>query len=100
MSTVSESPVSASRTVVVGSKVGLHARPAALVAQTAAAQPVAVKIAKDGGDPVDARSVLSLLALGAEHGDIVVLTAEGEQAEAAVAAVADVVATDLDAEEG
>lgn len=86
-----------SRTVAVGSRVGLHARPAALVAQAATEQPVVVMIAKDG-DPVDARSMLSLIALGAEQGDEVTLTADGEGAEAAVAAVAALVARDLDAE--
>lgn len=45
------------RRVRVGSKVGLHARPAALFVQAAARQPVPVWIAKDGVDPVDARSI-------------------------------------------
>jgi len=84
--------------VTVGSKVGLHARPAALVAQAAAELPTVVRIAKGDGDPVDARSVLSILALGAEHGDTVELSAEGEDAEAAVATLAKLIADDLDAE--
>ena len=45
------------RRVVIGSKVGLHARPAAMFVQAAAKQPVKVTIAKAGGDPVDARVV-------------------------------------------
>ncbi|MPZ72764.1 MAG: HPr family phosphocarrier protein [Nitriliruptorales bacterium] len=83
--------------VVVGSRVGLHARPAALVAQAAAAQPVIVQIAKDGA-PVQARSVLSLISLGAKCGDTVTLSAEGDGAPAAVAALAELIARDLDAE--
>lgn len=83
------------REVVVGSRVGLHARPAATVVKTATAQDVVVRLAK-GGDPVDARSLLSVLALGAEHGDTVTVSAEGEGAQAAVDAVADLVASDLD----
>ncbi|MFD9889027.1 HPr family phosphocarrier protein [Amycolatopsis sp. NPDC058986] len=83
--------------VTVASKVGLHARPAALVAKAAAAQPVAVRIAKDGGDPVAAGSVLNLMTLAAGYGDEVVISAEGEGAQAAVDAVAELVATDLDA---
>ena len=51
------------RRVAIGSKVGLHARPAAMFVQAAAKQPVKVTIAKAGGDPVDARSILSVLAL-------------------------------------
>ncbi|GAB2770362.1 HPr family phosphocarrier protein [Amycolatopsis magusensis] len=85
------------RRVKVASKVGLHARPAALVAKAAAAQPVAVSIAKDGGTPVPAGSVLSLMTLGAAHGDEVVITAEGEGAEAAIDAVAELIESDLDA---
>jgi phosphocarrier protein HPr len=85
------------RRVTVASKVGLHARPAALVAKAAAAQPVAVSIAKNGGAPVAAGSVLNLMTLGAAFGDEVVITAEGEGAQAAVDAIAELVAIDHDA---
>ncbi|PXY29579.1 HPr family phosphocarrier protein [Prauserella flavalba] len=84
------------RRVTVASKVGLHARPAALVAKAAAAQPVTVTIAKDGGEPVAAGSVLNLMTLGAAFGDEVVIAADGSGAEEAVAAIAQLVATDLD----
>jgi len=86
------------RRVVVGSKVGLHARPAALFVQAAAKQPVKVTIAKDGRDPVDARSILAVLALDVRGGEEVVLaTADDEGAEAALDELATVVATDHDA---
>ncbi|PRX46101.1 phosphocarrier protein [Prauserella shujinwangii] len=84
------------RTVTVASKVGLHARPAALVAKTAAAQAVPVTIARNGGTPVPAGSVLNLMTLGAGHGDEVVLSAEGEGAQEALDAVAELIASDLD----
>ncbi|MFB9903008.1 HPr family phosphocarrier protein [Allokutzneria oryzae] len=84
------------RRVTVASQVGLHARPAALLAKAAAAQPVTVTIRKNGGDPVEAASVLGLMTLGAMHGDEVVLSAEGEGAEAALEAIATIIATDLD----
>ncbi|MGO1048760.1 HPr family phosphocarrier protein [Crossiella sp. CA198] len=84
--------------VTVASRVGLHARPAAVLARTAAEQPVAVTIRKEGGEPVAAASVLGLMTLGAMHGDEVVLAAEGEGAEAALAAVAALIDTDLDQE--
>ena len=87
------------RRVAVGSKVGLHARPAALFVQAAAKQPVKVTIAKVGGDPVDARSILSVLALDARGGDEVVLVAEGEGADQALDELAALVARDLDSEE-
>ena len=87
------------RRVVIGSKVGLHARPAAMFVQTAAKQPVKVTIAKAGGDPVDARSILSVLALDARGGDEVVLVAEGDGADEALEELAALVARDLDSEE-
>jgi phosphocarrier protein HPr len=86
------------RRVVVGSKVGLHARPAAMFVQAAAKQPVRVTIAKAGGDPVDARSILSVLALDARGGDEVVLAADGDGADQALDALADLVGRDLDSE--
>jgi phosphocarrier protein len=87
------------RRVTVGSRVGLHARPASLFVQAAARQPVRVLICKDGGKPADARSILSVLAMNARAGDTVVLTAEGDGAEAALDALATVIATDHDAEQ-
>ena len=85
------------RRVMVGSKVGLHARPAALFVQAAARQPVKVTITKDGKSPVDARSILAVLSLDVRGGEEVVLAADGEQADAALDELATVVATDHDA---
>jgi len=76
------------RHVVVGSSVGLHARPAALFTQAAAKVPVPVTIAKVGGAPVDARSILLVLTLGVGHHD---------GAEAALAELAGLLEQDLDA---
>jgi phosphocarrier protein HPr len=89
----------AERRVVVGSKVGLHARPAAMFVQAAAKQPLKVTIAKAaGGNPVDARSILLVLAMDARGGDEVVLAAEGDGAEQALDELAALVARDLDSE--
>ncbi len=88
------------RTVIIGSRSGLHARPASLLVQAAARQPVPVTIARRGQAPVDARSLLSVLALGAGPGEPVVLAAEGDGAEAALAELAELVANDLDRPEG
>ncbi|MFC9626263.1 HPr family phosphocarrier protein [Streptomyces sp. NPDC056930] len=85
------------RTVAVGSRSGLHARPASVFVQAATRQPVRVTIGRDGQSAVDARSLLSVLALAARHGDSVVLAAEGDGAEAAVEELAALLARDLDA---
>ncbi len=86
------------RTVKVASSVGLHARPATLFVQAAAKQPVKVTIAKSGGDPVDARSILSVLGLDARNGEEVVLTADGEGDESALDELAALLERNLDAE--
>jgi phosphotransferase system HPr (HPr) family protein len=84
--------------VRVASAVGLHARPAALIARLAAAQPVTVTIRKDGGEPLPAASLLNLMTLGAMHGDEVILAAEGDGAAACLATVAELIATDMDSD--
>jgi phosphocarrier protein HPr len=89
----------AERQVIVGSSVGLHARPAALFVQAAAQAPVPVFIAKPGGEPVDARSILSVIGLDARGGDTVVLSADGTGADAVLEDLAAIVATDHDAKD-
>jgi phosphocarrier protein len=89
----------AQRSVVVGSKVGLHARPAKLFTQAAAAAGVKVTIAKGDGPAVDAASILRVMALAVKHGDEVTISAEGEGAEEALDRLADMLASDLDAVE-
>ena len=86
------------RTVVVASKVGLHARPAAVFVKTAAEQPARVKIRKGDAEPVDAASILAIMTLGVEHRDEVVLSAEGEAADDSLDALVALLERDLDAE--
>ncbi len=86
------------RTVVVASKVGLHARPAAIFVKAAAEQPAQVMIRKGDAAPVDASSILAIMTLGVEHGDEVTLSADGDGADQALDALADLLARDLDAE--
>jgi phosphocarrier protein len=88
------------RRVVIGSKIGLHARPASLFVQAAAAAPVQVTIAKDGGDAVNARSILSVLALDARGGDEVVLAADGDGADEALEQLVQLLLVDHDTAEG
>ncbi len=86
----------AQREVIVGSRIGLHARPAALFVKAATEQPVRITIRKSDGAPVDARSILRVLALGAKNGDTIILEADGDGAAEALEAVAIVVAEDHD----
>lgn len=82
------------KTVAVGSSVGLHARPAAVIAQIATDTGVPVTLAVSGQEPVDAGSALLIMTLGAKRGDEVVVSSDDQ---AAVDVVADLVARDLDA---
>ncbi|GIG39053.1 HPr family phosphocarrier protein [Cellulomonas phragmiteti] len=86
------------RTVVVASRVGLHARPAMLFTQAVAASGVPVTIARSGGAPVDASSILFVMSLGVPHGEEVTLAADGPQADRVLDELVELLATDLDAE--
>ena len=81
-------------TVPVGSSVGLHARPAALIAQAATDLGVPVTLATEGGEPVDAGSALMIMTLGAGCGDSVTVESDDP---AALEKIAALVAADLDA---
>ncbi|WP_455356468.1 HPr family phosphocarrier protein [Streptomyces sp. SYSU K217416] len=83
--------------VNVGSRGGLHARPATLFAQAAARQPVKVTVGRPGQPPVPAGSLLSVLALAAQYGETLQLTAAGDQAQAAIEELALLLSRDLDA---
>ena len=82
--------------VVVGSTSGLHARPASLFSQAALASGASVTIAKAGGSPVNAASILGLLTLGVSHGEEVTLTTEGENADEALASLTALLESNLD----
>lgn len=86
----------AQRTATVASRVGLHARPAKILTQAAAAAGTRVTIGRPDGPAVDAASILMVMSLGVRCGEQVVLTAEGDGGQAAVDALAAVVETDHD----
>lgn len=77
------------KSVVVGSAVGLHARPSAIIADAAGGLGAAVTI-----NGVDASSSLMLMTLGAGHGATVEVASEDQ---AALEAIAALVEQDLDA---
>jgi len=83
-----------SQTVTLPNPTGLHARPAKVFAEAAAATGLTVTVAKDGR-AVNARSVLSVLTLDCHHGDDITITVEGEGAEHALAGLVSLVASGL-----
>ena len=86
-----------SRTVTVASKVGLHARPATLIANAASAydDEILIELAGDDAeDAADAASMLMIMALGAENGDQVTVSSADPEA---VAEIAGLIERDFDA---
>ncbi len=83
-----------SKTVIVGSAVGLHARPAAIIAEAVGEACVPVTLSVDGGEPVDAGSALMIMTLGAGNGASVTVASDDE---AVLNKIAELVAKDLDA---
>jgi phosphocarrier protein HPr len=85
--------------VVVGSKSGLHARPAAMVVALAGSLEPPVTLRKPDGLAINARSIVKVLSQNFCHGDAVVVESSGEGAEASVREMADLVARELDDED-
>jgi phosphocarrier protein HPr len=69
--------------IEVKNKTGLHARPAAVFVQTASKFRSAITIEKEGKQ-VNAKSILTLLSLGAAQGSMIKISAEGEDEKEAV----------------
>ena len=84
-----------SKTVTVGSSVGLHARPAALIAEAVSKAGVPVTLATPGGNAIDAGSPLMIMTLGAKQGTEVTVSSDDD---AVLGQIADMVAADLDAD--
>lgn len=88
-----------SRIVAVGSRVGLHARPASALVKAAAAAGVPVTIGRVGEKAVNAASMLSVLSLGVKQGETIeIVVADTDQADAVLDALSAVIATDHDEE--
>lgn len=84
--------------LLITNKVGLHARPARLLVQTAARFQSQIQVLC-GEKSANVKSILGVLKLGAVLGDTIVVRAEGDDAEEAVATLADLVNRKFDEEE-
>ncbi len=74
------------RTVIVNHKVGLHARPASAFVQTAKKFASNIEVSHEDRT-ANAKSILTVLTLGAHKGAEIRIKAEGEDAEAALDAL-------------
>jgi phosphocarrier protein len=75
-----------SRTYTIQNSIGLHARPAALFVKQATEFDAKIKVVKDNKE-ADAKSIISIMALGAKKGSDIMITAEGPDDEKAVDAL-------------
>jgi phosphocarrier protein HPr len=78
------------RSVQIVNEAGIHARPAAEIVKTAAKFRSEITIVKDGLD-VNAKSIMGVMMLAAECGSTVLVRAIGDDAQAAVDAIAAVI---------
>jgi phosphocarrier protein len=81
----------AERSAQIVNKLGIHARPAAEIVKTASKFKSSIVIVRDDLE-VNAKSIMGVMMLAAEHGSSINIRAEGEDADAALDAICKVVA--------
>jgi phosphocarrier protein len=84
----------ASKEITITNRLGLHARPAALVVKAAGTFEAEVFLIKDD-TRINAKSIMGVMMLAAEFGSALTIEAEGPDADLAVKAVAAVFATNF-----
>ena len=84
------------RTVTIASAHGLHARPASLFVQAVTASGLPVQLTK-GDKTLNAASILGVISLGIEHGDQITIATEGDNADAVLDQLVELLTTDHDA---
>jgi phosphocarrier protein HPr len=80
------------REVRIVNSLGLHARPAAQLVRLASSFESEVELVKDGV-PVNSKSIMGVMMLAAECGSQLIVRATGADAEAAAAAMAELIAS-------
>jgi len=85
------------KSVKITNKYGLHARPAMQFVEIANRFSSDVRLAR-GDKSADAKSIMEVLMLAAENGADLVIRADGEDAQAAVEALSELVASKFDEE--
>lgn len=81
--------------VQITNKLGLHARPAAMLVKTAGKYESDMTISKDEME-VNAKSIMGVMMLAAEKGSTLTIRAEGKDEEKAVQAIVELVKSKFD----
>ena len=83
------------KTFTVKNKSGLHARPAALFVQIANKFDSHITVRReDDNEEVNGKSIMGILMLGAEKGSSIIIEAEGDDAEGALAALEKIISSE------
>lgn len=77
-------------TLTIINKLGLHARAAAKLTRTAEQFSSVISVTKENTS-INAKSIMQVMMLAASKGTEIVITAEGEDADAALAALSDLI---------
>ena len=77
----------AEKTLLIQNELGLHARAATKLVQTASKFPCEITVTKDGHE-VNGKSIMGVLMLVASKGTTVTIKAKGDRAQEAVTAIA------------
>lgn len=73
-------------TYVICDEIGIHARPAGQLAKEAKQFTSVIRLSVNGKE-AEARKLMSVMGLGAKKGDLVTVSAEGEDEEQAITAI-------------
>lgn len=84
--------------IKVVNELGVHARPAGMIVNTASSFPCEVWLENEAGMNVNAKSIMGVMMLAVACGSTVTLTTKGENEEAAAEAVAKLFADKFDEE--
>tara|TARA_B100000029_G_C17002278_1_gene751632 strand:- start:28 stop:306 length:279 start_codon:yes stop_codon:yes gene_type:complete len=90
---------SITRTVTVPNRLGLHARPAMLLAEMAQRHEAEISLRRiDSDEGVDAKSIMQIMMLAATEGTELEISAKGKDAQEAVEELVTLVSTGFDEE--
>jgi phosphocarrier protein HPr len=64
------------REITVQNRAGIHARPAAMIVQTASSFESKIMLGKDN-EEINAKSIMGIITLGAAHRSVLKMTVEG-----------------------
>ena len=76
------------KAITIINELGIHARPASMIANTSGQFACDIKLVKDGME-VNAKSIMGIMTLAAGKGSVIEVIVKGKDEAAAIAAIAD-----------